>query len=163
MARKVFFSFHYKPDNQRAAKVRNIGVLEGNNPVSDNDWETVSKGGEAAIKRWIDGQLKGRSCAVILAGSQTAGRKWITHEIVEAWNKGMGVVVIHIHRLTNLAGQQSSKGGNPLYHVTHKGERLSTICKAYDPGLATSKDTYGWITKHLGNAVEEAIKIRAKY
>ena len=40
--RRTFFSFHYKPDNWRAAKVRNMGVVEGNSPVSDNDWETVT-------------------------------------------------------------------------------------------------------------------------
>lgn len=29
MARKAFFSFHYKHDNWRAAEVRNMGVIEG--------------------------------------------------------------------------------------------------------------------------------------
>ncbi len=28
MARRCFYSFHYKPDNARAAQVRNIGVIE---------------------------------------------------------------------------------------------------------------------------------------
>lgn len=32
MARKVFFSFHYQPDNWRVSQVRNIGVIEGNQP-----------------------------------------------------------------------------------------------------------------------------------
>jgi hypothetical protein len=36
-----FFSFHYQPDNWRAPQVRNIGVVEGNQPVRDNDWETI--------------------------------------------------------------------------------------------------------------------------
>ncbi len=36
MARKVFFSFHYKPDNGRASQVRNIGAIEGSQAVSDN-------------------------------------------------------------------------------------------------------------------------------
>ena len=84
MARKVFFSFHYKPDNSRAAQVRNMGVIEGNKPVSDNDWETVTGGGDAAIKKWIAGQLNGKSCAVVLAGSAAANRKWINHEIGKA-------------------------------------------------------------------------------
>ena len=35
MARRTFFSFHYKPDNAGAAQVRNMGVVEGNKPVSD--------------------------------------------------------------------------------------------------------------------------------
>jgi len=37
MARRVFFSFHYTPDNWRASQVRQIGVIEGDAPVSDND------------------------------------------------------------------------------------------------------------------------------
>jgi hypothetical protein len=162
MARDVFFSFHYEPDHWRAGQVRNIGTVEGNAPVSDNDWETVTGGGDAAIKKWIADQLKGKDCAVVLAGSNTAGRQWITHEIVEAWNKSMGVVVIHVNRLKNQAGEQSTKGGNPLDHVTHNGAKLSTIFKAYSPG-GTSKEAYAWITTNLANAVEEAIKIRAQY
>ena len=38
MARKAFYSFHYKNDNWRASTVRNIGSVEGNKPASDNDW-----------------------------------------------------------------------------------------------------------------------------
>ena len=57
MARKAFFSFHFKPDNWRASQVRNAGVLEGNSPVSDNDWEKITNQGDDAIKKWIAGQL----------------------------------------------------------------------------------------------------------
>ena len=72
MARRVFYSFHYKPDNWRAAMVRNIGCIEGNKPATDNDWETVKKGGDAAIRKWIADQMKHRSCTVVLAGTSTA-------------------------------------------------------------------------------------------
>ena len=41
MARKVFYSFHYVPDNWRAAQVRNIWAVEWNKPASDNDREEV--------------------------------------------------------------------------------------------------------------------------
>jgi hypothetical protein len=61
MARRVFYSFHYKPDNWRAGQVRNAGVVEGNIPVSDNDWESITKKGDDAIKTWINGQLDGKS------------------------------------------------------------------------------------------------------
>lgn len=44
MARNVFYSFHYVPDGWRVAQVRNMGVLEGNRPASDNDWERVKRG-----------------------------------------------------------------------------------------------------------------------
>ena len=36
MARKVFHSFHYDGDSQRASQVRNIGAVEGNTPVSSS-------------------------------------------------------------------------------------------------------------------------------
>jgi len=49
MPRKTFFSFHYIPDSWRAAQVRNAGVVEGNVPVSDNEWEEVTKGGDPAL------------------------------------------------------------------------------------------------------------------
>lgn len=165
MARQVFFSFHYKPDSWRAAQVRNMGVIEGSNPVSDNDWEKVTSGGDAAIKKWIAGQLQGKSCAVVLAGSLAASRKWIRYEAAQAWGKGMGVVVIYIHGLKDLDGKTSNKGVNPLSHVIHSPtkKKLSTICKAYDPAGSTSQQRYAWIKKHLANAVEEAIKIRKQY
>ena len=58
MARRVFYSFHYQPDNWRAATVRNIGSIEGNRPATDNDWEAVKKGGDATIEmdRRSDGE-----------------------------------------------------------------------------------------------------------
>jgi MTH538 TIR-like domain (DUF1863) len=52
MVRNCFYSFHYKSDNARASQVRNIGVIEGNRPASDNDWEAVTK---AATMRLRDG------------------------------------------------------------------------------------------------------------
>jgi hypothetical protein len=163
MARKCFYSFHYKPDNARASQVRNIGVIEGNQPVSDNDWESVTRGGEDAIKKWIAMQMSGKSCAVVLVGTNTANRKWINYEIVKAWEDGLGVVGIYIHGLKDFSGQTSVKGSNPFDLIAYgnSGKNLSAIVKCYDPGGATSKDRYDWIATHLGNAVEEAIKIRS--
>ena len=65
MTRKVFFSFHFKNDCWRTGQVRNIGKIEGNKPVSDNDWEEVKKKGDSEIEKWIDGQLKGKSCTIV--------------------------------------------------------------------------------------------------
>ena len=105
MARKCFYSFHYTPDNARASQVRNIGVIEGNRPAPDNDWEKVTKGGDDAIKKWIAEQMNGRTCCIVLVGSATANRKWINHEIIKAWDNGLGVVGINIHGLKNLSGR----------------------------------------------------------
>ena len=159
---RAFYSFHYDPDNWRAAMVRNIGVIEGNKPAPDNDWETVKKGGDAAIKKWIASQMYGRSCTVVLVGTNTAERKWINHEIVKSWDDGMGVVGIHIHGLKNSGGKISTKGKNPFTSIVHgkTGNKLSSIVKCYDPAGSNSQERYNWIKKHLANVVAEANQIR---
>jgi hypothetical protein len=162
MARKCFFSFHYKPDVSRASQVRQIGSIEGSKPVSDNDWETVTKGGDAAIARWISAQLEGKSCTIVLVGSATANRKWINYEIVESWNRGLGVVGIRVHGLKDFSSNVSTPGANPFDSVTHGPTKkpLSTLVKCYNPAGLTSTDRYAWISQHLSNAVEEAVRIR---
>jgi len=165
MARKCFYSFHYVPDCQRASQVRQIGAIEGNRPAADNDWETITRGGEPAIKRWIDDQMTGKTCTIVLVGANTANRKWINYEITKSWNAGLGVVGIHIHGLKNLAGEVSARGANPFDHINHNPtqKKLSAIVKCYNPAGATSKERYAWISEHLANAVEEAIRIRNAY
>ena len=144
--------------------MRNIGVIEGNRPATDNDWEAVKKGRDKAIERWIAGQMHGQSGTVVLAGANTAGRKWINHEIAKSWNDGMGVVGIgiHIHGLEDAEGQVSAKGRNPFDAIDYgnSGKKLSSVVRCYSPTGRNGRDRYDWISKHLSNAVEEAISIR---
>jgi hypothetical protein len=165
MARKVFFSFHYKPDGWRAGKIRNAGVVEGSTSVSDNDWETIARGGDAAIKKWIDGQLDGKSCAVVLIGAATAGRTWIKYEIEKAWNDGKGVLGVYIHNITDVNNLQSAKGRNPFDDFTMKRDdrKLSEIVRTYDPPYMTSAAVYDHIKTNLAAWVETAITIRNNY
>lgn len=165
MARRVFYSFHYKPDCVRAAKVRNMGVVEGNKPASDNDWEAITKGGDKAIQNWIDSQLVGKSCAVVLIGERTAGRKWINYEIKTAWREGKGVLGVYIHNLEDFNGNQSDKGLNPFDDFTIGSERkkLSSVIKTYNPPYSTSKYVYAYIRDGLEDWIEEAINIRNGY
>jgi hypothetical protein len=167
MARKCFYSFHFKPDNWRAAQVRSIGVIEGNEPVADNEWEAIASGNDAdqKIATWVAGQMKGKSCTVLLVGAETANRKWINHEIIKSWDGGLGIVGIRIHGLKNKDGYIANVGENPFDYVTHgpTKKKLSEIVKCYSPAGNDSKERYAWISKHLENAVEEAVKIRGQY
>jgi hypothetical protein len=165
MARKVFFSFNYEPDSWRASQVRQMGSLEGNPPCSDNDWEEITKGGDTAIETWIDGQLTGKSCAVVLIGSGTAGRKWIDYEIKQAWNAGKGLLGVYIHTLQDAKQQQSTKGNNPFDSFTlNKGKtKLSSVVKAYDPPYNISANVYSNIKDNIADWIEEAITIRTDY
>lgn len=163
MARKVFFSFHYKPDNWRASQVRNIGAIEGNAPVSDNDWESVTRGGDKAIENWINNQLWNRSCTVVLVGSNTAGRKWINYEIKKSWETGKGLVGIHIHNLKDRDGNQSFIGGNPFDGFSVNNKPLSSIVRLYNPPYLASTNVYAHIKNNIEDWVEEAIGIRNEY
>ncbi|MFK5969366.1 MAG: TIR domain-containing protein [Candidatus Marithrix sp.] len=160
--RKVFYSFHYIPDNWRVSQVRNIGQIEDNKPATDNDWETIKRGKDIAIKKWIADQMKGRTCTVVLVGKDTANRKWIKHEIVKSWGDGKGVVGIHIHKLKDNNGDQAEKGSNPFEYFTvgEDKKKLSSIVKCYNPPYPISTHVYDHIKENLADWIEEAIKIR---
>lgn len=157
MARRVFYSFHYKPDNWRASQVRNIGVVEGNAPVSDNDWETVTSGGDQSIRNWIAKQMNGRTCTVVLIGAATAGRKWINYEIKKSREDGMGLLGIYVHRLKDNDEKQSTKGQNPFEYVSDGNIPLSRLVKTYDPLGADSRAVYKYIADNVGAWVEVAV------
>lgn len=93
--------------------------------------------------------MKGKSCAVVLIGNATAGRKWITYEIKKVWVDHKGVVGIYIHNLKNLLGQQSTMGTNPFSYLTLDGEKMSTIIKAYNPPYTISTNVYDHIKVNI--------------
>jgi MTH538 TIR-like domain (DUF1863) len=161
MTRNVFYSFHFDNDAWRASQVRNMGVLEGNEPVTANDWEEVKRGGDAAIERWIAAQMKGRTCAVVLVGAETSSRPWVRYEITKAWNDGLGVVGVRIHGLKNASSSTSSPGNNPFSGINVKGTPMSQIVALHDPVGVDSKAIYDKIHNSLDAWVENAIKIRA--
>lgn len=162
MARKVFYSFHYQRDGWRASKVRNIGVVEGNIPATDNKWEEVKRGGEAAIRRWVDEQLIGRSCTIVLVGAETANRRWVKYEIEKSWKSGdKGVFGIRIHRLLDQNQQTCIAGPNPFDQFTlSDGKKLSSVIKLYDPPYTASADVYNYISKNIAQWIENAIASR---
>jgi hypothetical protein len=162
--RRAFYSFHYIPDNWRAAKVREMGVIDGNRPASDNEWEEVKRGGDPAIQRWIGGQLDGKSVAIVLIGSDTAGRKWINYEIKKAWDDNKGVLGVFIHNLEDKDGHQSRKGGNPFDVITICGQTaMSNIVKTYDPPFVLSTSVYAYVRNNMADWIERAIQIRHEH
>lgn len=163
MARKVFFSFQFKKDHWRAGQVRNIGAIEGNYEVSDNKWEELKDQGDAAVEKWINDNMSGRSCLVVLIGNGTANRKWINHEINKAWKDKKGVVGIYIHKLKNSSQETDSEGSNPFDYVYHDGKRLSSIVKTFNSTYLGSTYVYDDIKENIVELIDEAIKIRGNY
>ena len=159
MARRVFFSFHYDNDVFRVQQVRNMGVIDGNQPISPSEWEDVKRKGEVSIQRWIDDNIKNCECVIVLIGSETANRPWVIHEIKRAWELDKGLFGVHIHNLKDArTGQKSRMGENPFDKLTfNNGEKLSTKVKRYD---LNSNDAYNDLRNNLQQMVEIAIKER---
>lgn len=113
MARKVFFSFHYKNDVWRANQVRNSWVTQGKEAagfIDSVDFEKIEKEGDAAIKKWIDNQLAGTSVTVVLVGSDTSNRSYVKYELQKSYERGNGILAVHINQLKDKDGNTSSKG-----------------------------------------------------
>lgn len=161
MARRVFYSFHFDPDNWRVQTVRNIRAIEAQPKLSSNEWETVWRQGDKAIRSWIDQQMAGKGCVVVLIGAQTAGRPWVQYEIKKGWGDGKGVCGIHIHNLKNSAGFQSAKGANPFASIQmSNGRRMSEYVSTYDPPFADSKLVYEYISNNIENWADAAAQAR---
>lgn len=156
--RQIFYSFHYGNDVFRVQQIRNMGVLEGNEPVSANTWETVKKGGDKAIEKWIDDNMNYKNCVVVLVGEETHKRPWIKYEIKKAWEDGKGLVGIYIHNLKDPKTGKCSKGINPFEQFTFEDKtKLSSVVSCHNPDPS---DTYNDIKNNLGKWIEKAIKNR---
>jgi hypothetical protein len=162
MARRVFFSFHFANDFWRTQQVRNIGALEGQTLCTPNAWEEVKRKGQAAIDGWIDDNLAGKTCVVVLVGSETASRPWVTREILKGWNANKGVVGIRINSLLDTAGLSSRAGNNPFDNIGYgnTGRKLSSIVKLITPTGGDSKAVYASIQNNIEAWIEDAIAIR---
>lgn len=165
MARRVFYSFHYQFDNWRVQQVMNMGAIEGQPLLSSQAWEDVAKGGDAAIQKWIDEQMKGKSCNVVLIGSQTAGRKWVEYEFKKAWRDHKGVLGIYIHRLLDRNGKSASKGKNPFDGFTLNDGKVQfdSVVPVYDSSGLTSTNVYSTIKNNIESWVEDAISVRDQW
>lgn len=159
--RRVFYSFHYQNDAWRVSQIKNMGIFENERDVQPNEWEEIKRGGDLEIKRWIDENLKSRSCLVVLIGSETANRKYVQYEIQKAWEMGKGVCGIYIHHLKDQYGQTSRKGEKPFEQFYFKENCLRKFSPTvFEPKLFSSKSIYDQIKDELPDLIEKAIYYR---
>jgi hypothetical protein len=141
-----------------------MGALEGQPLCTPNAWEEVKRKGKTAIERWIADNMYGKSCVVVLVGSQTAARPWVKHEIVKAWNDGKGVVGVRVNKLLDRNSQTSVAGANPFDEITfgNSARKLSSVVQLITPTGAESKSTYASISNGIEQWIEDAIAIRGR-
>lgn len=113
MARRVFFSFEYG-DVARAMVVRNSWVTKDREAAGFIDaakFEELEDQGDAAVKKWIDGQLRQTSVTAVLVGADTCSSKWVKYEIAQSIEKGNGLLGIDVSQIKELRGRTSTRCG----------------------------------------------------
>jgi hypothetical protein len=117
MARFVFFSFDYEDvKNFKVNVVRNSWLLSNQKEtfIDNSIWESAKTKGEKAIKKLIEEGLNRTSVTAVLIGDSTADRKYVNYEIIKSFERGNGLVAVHINRIRAKTGYISSRGQNPL-------------------------------------------------
>lgn len=104
MARRVFFSFHYKDVIEfRANVVRKHWVVKPDREEAGyfdaSIWEEAQKTNDLGLTRLINGALDNTSATCILVGSQTYARPWVRYEIIKSICRGNRVFAVHINQI----------------------------------------------------------------
>lgn len=119
MARRVFFSFHYDRDVNRAFVVRNSWLTRADREEAgffdSSVFESKRRVGENALMRFLNEGLAGCSVTCVLAGYQTAWRRWVRYELLRSFVDGRGILAVRIHNVRDMRTQQADlPGENPL-------------------------------------------------
>jgi MTH538 TIR-like domain (DUF1863) len=152
--RQVFYSFHFDNDVMRVQQIRNMGVIDGDEPVSKNEWEQLKKTA-GGVQKWINDNMRYRSCVIVLVGAQTSGRPWVQYEIKKAWNEGKGLFGIYIHNLNDPNTGTSNRGLDPFSQFTLKKTDGSSVrIPVYDP---IANNAYNEIKNNIDHWSEIAL------
>lgn len=123
MANRVFFTFHYQDViDFRANVVRNHWLTKPDREAAGfydaSLWEnTKNEGGDASLKRLINGGLENTSNTTILIGSATYARPWVRYEILKSFMRGNHIFGVHINSIKGKDGLTKVAGPNPLSYV----------------------------------------------
>src|SRR6266849_4368894 len=133
MARRTFFSFHYKPDVSRAWVVRNswvTKVAQGERAdagfFDSSVFEAAQRESDESLKRFLREGLDNTSVTCVLVGAETCLRRWVRYEIFRSFMCGNGLFAVRIHSIGSLHSPATAAGVNPFETVafTVDGDRL---------------------------------------
>lgn len=162
MARSSFVSFHYQRDYWRVQQILKIGALDKLNLLPAQDWETVKRRGDAAVREWIDEQMKYKQAVVVMIGAETASRKFVQYEIQRAWRIKKPLLGIYIHGLKDSNQATDRRGANPFsqFGFSDSDKSFADYVPVYDPAdyavsaNPSSADVYRAIAVNLKTWVD---------
>ncbi|MFH1540317.1 MAG: TIR domain-containing protein [Elusimicrobiota bacterium] len=115
MARRTFFSFHYKYV-WKVNQIRSMTNIIGTAAAGFQDaslWEEAKKKGVAEIKRMIDKGLENTSVTVVCVTYGSKDREYIDYEIQQSLERGNGLVAVQIHHLKDQNQNVGTPGAIP--------------------------------------------------
>lgn len=131
MPRYSFFSFCYEDvKNFKVNVVRNSWLLNhsADSFIDGSIWEKEKSKGPTLIKNLIETGLKKTSVTTVLIGDETADRRWVKYEIIRSFEKGNGLLGIHINRIRGKEQVISARGLNPLerlsFQISEDGKKI---------------------------------------
>lgn len=163
MARRVFFSFHYKNDIDRSMIVRNSWVTQGKEAagfIDKAEFEQIKRKGDDAVYRWIDKQLEGTSVTVVLIGSDTLNRKFVQYEICKSLEKGNAVIGVRIDKIKDLRSKTSVRGNTHTIIGRYKKDNSPAYFDEIVDGIYDYENDDGY--HNLGTWIENAAKTHRK-
>lgn len=117
MARRTFFSFHYKPDVTRAQVVKRSQIVKDREDAGFLDssaFEEAQRKDPDSLKRFLRKEMEGASVVCALVGTETAMRRWVRFEIMQGILDERGILGIRIHTIANLNQMTATAGPNPF-------------------------------------------------
>lgn len=133
MARRTFFSFHYKPDVRRAWVVRNSWVTkvargdrEDAGFFDSSVFEAAQRDGVENLKRFLREGLNNTAVTCVLVGRETCLRRWVRYEILRSFMRGNGLLAIRINQIADMNNPATEAGSNPFdcLAFTKDGDKL---------------------------------------
>lgn len=121
MARRAYFSFHYKQDVHRALVVRNSWMTKASQGQREcagffdsSIFEEKAREDPDSLKRFLGESLQSASVTCVLVGQMTFLRRWVRYEILRSFMCGNGLLAVRIHSIAALNSPATEPGRNPF-------------------------------------------------
>ena len=137
MAKRVFFSFHYRDVvDFRANVVRQHWVAKADREESGyfdaSIWEEARKTNTLGLTRLINGALENTTATCVLVGSETYARPWVRYEIIKSVCRGNRVFSVHINQIKGKDQKTKTNGPNPFDYLALKYSADGKMVKVFE-------------------------------
>lgn len=87
--------------------------------IDGSIWEKSKTKGDDYLKKLIEHGLNNTSVTTLLIGEDTVSRRWVNYKIIKSFDRGNGILGIHINRIKGRTGL-TARGLNPLDRLGFK-------------------------------------------